>query len=361
MSRQITPLFLCLVAACARSPDQTDRPAIFYPLPPDVPRVQYLTSIGSTADLPAPRTAWADFILGPEPTQGQLWKPYGVAMDGTRLFVCDTVLNNVLVFDLAEGGVKALSTNLGADVLRNPINITIAPDGTKYVADALRRQVVVFGPDDRYVTSFGEMGDVAPCDVVVDGDRLLVADLAGDEIEVRDRLSGELIGRIGGSGNEPGQFHSPTNLALGPDGTVRVTDTHNFRVQRLTREGEFISTFGSIGTGFGNFSRPKGVAVDPEGRVYVVDAAFNNVQIFDENNTLLMFIGGAGPDRSNLDLPADVEIVTDPDAIALFERHVAPRHRIGHLILVSSQFGEGRVNVYGFLTDTAAHRAGSTP
>ena len=48
-----------------------------------------------------------------------------------------------------------------------------------------------------------------------------------------------------------------------------------------------------------------------------------------------------------------VEIVSDPAIVARFERFVAPGHRITHLILVSSQFGVPRVNVYGFL-DSAA-------
>jgi hypothetical protein len=91
------------------------------------------------------------------------------------------------------------------------------------------------------------------------------------------------------------------------------------------------------------------VAVDPAGRICVVDSAFANVQIFTDDGELLMFFGGAGPDVSNLDLPADVEIVTDPVSLALFEPFVAPGHRISHLYLVSNQFGVPRINVYGFL------------
>jgi DNA-binding beta-propeller fold protein YncE len=278
-----------------------------------------------------------------------MWKPYGVAMDRGRLYICDTVLNNVLVYDLERGGVRPLSSNIGADILRNPINIAIGPDGTKYVADALRHQVVVFGSEDQYLTSWGRPGEVTPCDVAVAGDLLLVADVASDEVEIWDRATGEPLRVIGSPGNEPGQFHGPTNIAIAPDGTLYVTETHNFRVQHLTLDGEVLSVFGEIGTGFGRFSRPKGVAVDPSGRVYVVDAGFSNVQIVDEAGRLLMFISGPGPDPSHLDLPADVEIVTDPETVARFAEHVAPGQRLSHLILVSSQFGEARVNIYGFL------------
>ncbi len=361
MLRRGAPLILAALLACARAPDLRERPLIFYPLPPDTPRVQYLATIASTADLPRRTSAFADFVLGAESTATRLWKPYGVAMRGQRLYVCDTILNNVLIFDLAEGTIEALSSNLGAETLRNPINITIAPDGMKYVADPLRHQVVVFDDRDRYVTAWGDPDEVAPCDVAVAGDLLFVADIASHEIEVWDRATGEHLRTIGEEGNEPGQFAAPTNLALAPDGTLCVTDTHNFRVQRLTLEGEPLSVIGGIGTGLGQFTRPKGIAVDPEGRICVADAAFSNVQVFDRDGALLMFIGGPGPDRSNLDLPADVEVVTDPEAIALFEESVEPGHRLSHLILVSSQFvSRPGVNVYGFLAQPEGGAAAGT-
>jgi DNA-binding beta-propeller fold protein YncE len=276
-----------------------------------------------------------------------------VAMHGSRLYVCDTIINNVLVFDLDSGDARLLSTNLGADALRQPINIAVAPDGTIYVADADRGQVVVFDSAERFVAAFGDPASVSPCDVAVIGDRLAVADLAGNQVEIWDRTTGEIIAVHGEQGSGLGQFQAPTNLAVSPDGTLCVSETHNFRIQRMDQAGNAISAFGGLGTGFGQFTRPKGVSIDPAGRVYVVDAAFSNVQVFSPDDELLIFIGGPGPDVSNLDLPADVEIVSDPALVARFERFVAPGHRIAHLILVSSQFGVPRVNVYGFLDGEA--------
>jgi hypothetical protein len=330
---------------------EPERPPIVYPAPPDPPRIQYLASIASTGALPRRQTTFQDFVLGVDSNTGQMLKPYGIALHGGRLFVCDTVLNNVISYRFDSGAVRLLSTNLGADRLLNPINIAIAPDGTKYIADIDRGQVVVFGPDDSYQTSLGLPGSAQPCDVAIDGDRLFVADIQDDEIEIWDRRTGEALGAFGGPGNEPGQFHGPTNIALAPDGTLWVTDTNGFRIQHLTAEGEALLVHGRVGMGHGEFARPKGIAVDSAGRAHVVDAAFNNVQVFNDRGDLLMFYGGSGPDRSHLDLPADVEIVTDPDAVALFADRVMPGERVSHLLLVSSQFGEPRVNVYGFLDE----------
>lgn len=355
MRRTLALPLLCALAGCARAPQpEAPRGAIVYPPPPDLPRVQHLASIATIDDLPRRRSGFADFVLGAEESRPGVIKPYGVAMHGARLYACDTILNNVVVFDFATGRVSSLSSNLGAEQLQNPINLAVAPDGTVYVADAGRGQIVVFGPDGRHVTSLGAQGQATPGDVCLDGDRLIVADLEGNQVEVWDRTTGQVIDVWGRLGGDDGEFNTPTNLAVAPDGTICVSDTMNFRVQRLSPEGRPLGAFGDVGTGFGDFARPKGIAVDAEGRVYVADARFNNVQIFNPEGQLLMFFGGLGEDPSNMDLPADVALVTDPASIALFADRVIPGQRLAHLILVSSQFGRPEIDVYGFF-------AGETP
>jgi hypothetical protein len=83
------------------------------------------------------------------------------------------------------------------------------------------------------------------------------------------------------------------------------------------------------------------------GNIYVVDAAFENIQIFDRNEQLLLFFGGPGNGPGEINLPA--QILIDYDHAGLFQDKVAPGYRIGHLILVTSQYGENKVNVYAFL------------
>jgi hypothetical protein len=39
----------------------------------------------------------------------------------------------------------------------------------------------------------------------------------------------------------------------------------------------------------------------------------------------------------------------DYDNVGLFQNYVAPGHQCEYLILVTSQFGSQKVNVYGFL------------
>src|SRR4051812_1906387 len=76
-----TALFiaLTLVAGCA-----TKKPApanyVFFPSPPDEPRIQYLMSYGSEADLGGP-SKFTQFVAGEEKVLRPIWKPYGVAIN----------------------------------------------------------------------------------------------------------------------------------------------------------------------------------------------------------------------------------------------------------------------------------------
>ena len=141
----------------------------------------------------------------------------------------------------------------------------------------------------------------------------------------------------------------PTNLAFDPDGTLYVADTGKFGILKYDRDGDFKGAIGKLGTSPGSFVRPKGIALDREGRLYVVDAAFNNVQLFNPDRPLLMWFGHFGKtglNAGNLYLPAKVAV--DYDNVKFFERYAAPGFEIEYLVLVTNQFGDHMVNVYGF-------------
>ena len=136
----------------------------------------------------------------------------------------------------------------------------------------------------------------------------------GLEIHVLDRLTGDLSFKFG-----TGELLHPSNLAVGPDETLYVSETSSFRIQHFTLEGEFIRTIGTIGVSPGKFSRPKGVALDSEGRIYVVDAAFENVQVLDVDGTPLTVFGGPGSGPGSINLPTVVKV--DYDNVEYFQKY----------------------------------------
>lgn len=332
----------CAAAGCASAPRAARESAVFFPPPPELPRVQYLTALSGSKDVET-QSRFDRFVVGENPDL-RLDKPYGVAVHDGKVYVCDTNAT-VVVFDLANRrfGVMGGAAE-GPGRLVQPVNISIDRDGTKYVTDPERGQVVVFGADDRYLRAFGTPGTWRPVDAVAYEDRLYVADIANRVVRVLDKATGEPLRTIGDRGGPDERLGGPTNLAFDRDGHLYVSDYTGFRVLKYDRDGHYEATFGRAGANLGHFARPKGIALDRDGRLLAVDASFSNVQIFDRLGRILMFFGQGGERPGDLLLPAKVTI--DYDHLRYFERYLAPDFEPDYLAFVTSQFGPRRVHVF---------------
>jgi predicted membrane-bound mannosyltransferase/sugar lactone lactonase YvrE len=91
---------------------------------------------------------------------------------------------------------------------------------------------------------------------------------------------------IGTAGTQPGQFATPRDVALAPDGTLYVADTFNNRIQHLAADGSVLQvwgTFADISKGEapgGTFFQPWGIAVGADGSVFVTDTWNHRIQKF---------------------------------------------------------------------------------
>lgn len=341
-----------LLGGCAtsgKSPEPPPTPVIFPP-PPERPRVLYLGSVSSTADLPHTRNAFAEFVLGPAPVSHPLAKPISATLRGQRLYVCDTVFNTVVVYDMTTGEAHRLGGDRGIGKIRQPNNLTFDDDGNLYVADRLRQAVLVYHPDESFKTAWGRPGEVEPVDVAAGPDELFVTNAKTHEIEVWSLEDGSLLRTFGGLGRDPGKFFFPSHMALDGDGNLLVTDTGNFRVQKVTLEGEPVAIFGGPGRSFGRFAWPKGLDLDRHGRLYVADSRFANIQIFDPEGRLLLFFGAPGPDGGHLNLPAGVSVIPWP-AIPWFEERLIPGFNPESLAIIVNQQGGNFVNFFAIAKD----------
>lgn len=330
---------------CADSGDQAEE-YLFYPLPPDLPRFQFLASFSSPLDVSSGKSSFRNFVFGGEDKEDHLVeKPYGVAIHEGAIYVVDTRGAGWAVFDLANRR-SAVVRPKGGGSLKKPINITIDDDGTRYVTDTEREQVLVYDPQNRFLRAYGAPGQFKPIDVAIVGDRLYVTDLMHHSVHVLDKATGNTLLRFGSRGSEPGEFNNPTNLSAAADDTLYVVDTINFRVQQFTLDGEFIRAFGEAGAVPGTFSRPKGISVDREGYIYVIDSAFENVQVFGQDGGALMFFGAPGNERDSISMPTVVKV--DYDNIPYFDKYIAPDFDVEYLVLVASQYGNNKVTVFGF-------------
>ena len=335
-----------LAGGCA-STSKKKEPALFFPTPPEQPRIQFLTWANGADEVEPERGQFADFVLGEEPVvQRAINKPYGVAVLDGVVYVCDTKGLSLCKLDFKNGTYEVFGIR-GPGRLRKPINVVIDRLGYKFVADAERNQIVVFDPADKYVTAF----DVpAPCHVVdlaLHGDELYVLDNDDTcQVVVMNRTTGEILRTFGGPGGEPGQFKIPNSIAISPDGFVYISDTHNWRIQKLTSDGKSVWVKGAPGYRLGQFGRPRGLAVGPDGVLYVVDGATEIVQMLDPEGNTLMRFGGPGDIPGALGLPSTLAI--DATSLPYFQKYVHKDFKAEYLLFVISQYGPRLVNVYAF-------------
>jgi DNA-binding beta-propeller fold protein YncE len=201
-------------------------------------------------------------------------------------------------------GTSTSPVNASSRALPSPFTIT-----ARYTAKSL-------GLDHPHSFAIGPDGN------------LYVTDLSQRVTEISP--AGKVLRRWGKPGTGLGEFRFVTNdpnarnyvqasIAVGPDGSVYVSDSGNARVQVFTPQGQFIRQFGSYGSGKGQFLRPYDLVVDNEGNVYVVDDPAETLTKFSPTDKVLWQIGGG--------------VSTDPDLTGHF--HVTSIDSHGRLVVVN--------------------------
>jgi outer membrane protein assembly factor BamB len=337
--------FSFIAWGCA-APQIAEKPvAVFYPEPPDLPRLQFLTSFTGAKDVEALKSSFESFVTGVKENEKRLNKPYGIAVYDGKIYVCDTN-DTVIIFDLEKRTYGPLHGAQGMGKLIQPFNISIDADGNKYVTDTVRRQIIVFDKNDFYSKTFGITETWKPVDAVPFEDKLYVADIKNGEILILDKETGNILKRFGNKGEPAERLYLPSNITIDKDGILYVADGGKFQILKFDRDGHFRGAIGRLGGEPGAFARLKGLAIDRENRLYAVDAAFDNVQVFTREGQLLMFFGKAGRGPGALYLPAKVAV--DYKSIKYFEKYLEPNFEADHLVFVTSQFGDNMINIYAF-------------
>jgi len=119
--------------------------------------------------------------------------------------------------------------------------------------------------------------------------------------------------RFGTFGEQPGEFLYPTDVAIGPDDSIWVSEYGgNDRVQVFNADGTLRRVIGSVGSEPGQFSRPQAIALSDDGqRLYVADSCNHRIQVFDAHGTLLSVLGSPGREPGQLHYPYDLVLLDD--------------------------------------------------
>jgi len=311
---------------------------VFYPLPPDPPRVQYLTTINAAWDVVAKRTGLAALVFG---VSDVLERPYGIAVRQGKIYVCDFSGRSVKVFDLKNKRHYRLGG--AAQIMAGPTNLCVDSQGFVFVVESLRQIIHVFDPQDRYLAS-SRVKDGRPGAVAAVGNELFVTDVVNDRVLVLDRSTGKRVRSFGKKGRGKGEFIMPNAIAADSEGRLYVSDQMNFRFQKLDRLGKPLASVGQEGDTVGSFARPRGITVGPDGVIYVVESVFEVVQMFNQEGKTLMAFGNFHGAPGFLELPAGIAV--DKSCLPYFQDYIDPRFEAEYLVFVVSQVGRSKIGVY---------------
>jgi sugar lactone lactonase YvrE len=265
--------------------------------------------------------------FGPE--EGRFSGPRDIALapDGTY-YVADTFNHRIQHFS-ASGEVLHVwgaFSPAGIDpsppgTFNEPWGISVAPDGTVYVADTWNNRVQHFEADGEFIALWdevdfgeGEPYFYGPREVVVDElGRVFVADTGNKRIVVFN-AAGQVVSTIGGAGSELGRLEEPVGLAFDAQGQLYVADTWNGRVQFFIEDMEniFRADFEvRLEAWFGeSLDNKPYIATSPEGQFCVTDPIAARVLCFDRSGRILMGWDSGTDDAPVMMLPVGIEIDT---------------------------------------------------
>ncbi|HKY55057.1 MAG TPA: NHL repeat-containing protein, partial [Anaerolineales bacterium] len=221
------------------------------------------------------------------------WQP----ADQMRLYVRKDVASQIwnygvgpseapVTVDPYEAGMITLAADQIFDAgrfgplgLNAPRAIAAGPNDDLYVADSRNHRILHISSDGTFLQEWGTFADQAAGDAPI------------------------------------GTFNEPWGVAVGPDGSVYVSDTWNHRVQKFTEDGEPIKMWGQYGQPIpelpesnSSFWGPRGIAVNAQGQVFVADTGNKRIVVFDEDGNYITAFGSAGLDPGQFDEPVGVAV-----------------------------------------------------
>lgn len=185
----------------------------------------------------------------------------------------------------------AISAGTGDNQFNQPYGIGVDSNGFLYIADGTNHRIKKYQTDGTYIGCIG----------------------GGD-----DDFS---TGCTSSAGSGDAYFYTPTDIVVGSDGTLYITDTSNHRVQRFGSDGSFMGWIGQgsttgwntsghhapgSGKQEGAFSSPYGVELDPDENLYIAEYGNHRVSKWNKEG---VYQGWLGKDHTTFALGLDT-IVT---------------------------------------------------
>jgi tripartite motif-containing protein 71 len=222
------------------------------------------------------------FARGLFDVPGRLDLPEGLALTSRSAVAVSDNRNDRLQVLSTSGSSKAQMGGRGAlpGQMVSPMGLAVRR-GIIYAIDQGSYRIDKFSVNGSYRGAFGHFGKsgcgfVVPYGLAVSRAGILYVADSGRQRVMEFTTGGRCLRSFGSAGSGPGHFSHPTGVALDAGGNVLVADNYNPRppsgggqggcVQRFTTTGRYLDSFGE-----GRLQSPTFLAVGPRGSVYVSD------------------------------------------------------------------------------------------
>jgi streptogramin lyase len=248
---------------------------------------------------PTVRTDGTQLVIGGNGSaKGQFSGVSDVAIDAAgNLYFADTNNNRIEKYD-AQGNFQSVAGGFGGEVqLNQPWSMTVAPDGTVFVADTWNHSITKLDKDLKKVKSWGSGCTTIPdCDethlfgprdiAVTPGGHVMIVD-TGNNRAIEYDSDGNFVRQFGskGSSGDPLQFNEPSSLAVAANGDIFIADFWNKRIVHLDKDLKSKGEIKVDAWGSQTVTDRGYLALLPDGRLLATDPTRGKVLAFAVDGT----------------------------------------------------------------------------
>ena len=241
----------------------------------------------------------AEFTLHPKTSEGKTSYQADLKDQVEVLIKPAKDVTNVIVSEKEDGNLQVKFT----PIVPGAYNIEVKINGKKlstcpFTTQVKERELVVVGNLDLKFFQRDALKGIFGIAVNKE-DNMVVTDNLEHCVYVFDK-EGSCLRRIGGKGENSGQFHYPDGVSFLNDNEILIADCQNHRIQHLNiKTGTVVKTFGKSGAGKGEFHYPTDVCLNDEGQIIVADYNNNRIQVISKEGETHSIFGDKGPEKLN--------------------------------------------------------------
>jgi DNA-binding beta-propeller fold protein YncE len=229
--------------------------------------------------------------------EGEFNSPADAAVDSDgSIFVADRGNHRIQVFD-PDGNFLAAwgSKGSGEGQFRELVSLATDRNGHLYVVDTGNRRLKKFRTDGEFVASWGPQLTVdekleAPTGICTDGEgNPIVVDAGTNKIQ-KLHSDGTLLESLHLKRDLDLDVYTPVAIDIDSSGYLYILDvgrmpepfksSEDARLFILSPDDTLVARLGKNGADPGEFDTPSGLAVDPFNRIFVADSGNDRVQVF---------------------------------------------------------------------------------